>query len=341
MRKGWTTGACAAAAARAAAARLVTGNWQDPVEIALPKGVRADFSLALKDEGPGWAMAGVLKDAGDDPDVTHGATVVAKVEPGLAGGGIVFKAGEGVGTVTLPGLPIAKGEPAVTPGPRAQIASNLQEFGADFTVTLSIPGGLELARQTMNARLGVMGGLSILGTTGVVVPYSNAAWIGAIHRAVDVAKANGVDHITGATGDASERAAAELHALSEQALVDIGGFAGAFLKYLKRHPFRRVTLAGGFAKMSKLAAGHLDLHSKESSIDVAFLAGLVHDPKTAWKVAKAQTAAQALELAGDEPLAQSVAERALAMAKEILNRPDVALDVLVVDRSGKAIGHAS
>lgn len=340
MRKGWTTGACAAAAARAAAARLTGFDWPDPVRIRLPKQVQTDFGLVLKEEGSGWAMAGVVKDAGDDPDVTHGALVLARVEPGLVGSGLVFKAGEGVGTVTMPGLPIAVGEPAITPGPRAQIADNLAEFGSDFVVTLSIANGAELALKTMNARLGVVGGLSILGTTGVVTPYSNAAWIGAIHRAVDVARARGLDHIAAATGEASERAAAARHGLCETALIDIGGFVGAFLKYLRRHPVKRVSLAGGFGKLSKLAAGHLDLHSKESRIDVAFLAGLVDDPDIAWRVADAETAAQALERAGDYPLARKVAQRALEMAQEVLEGRNVVLDVLVTDRNGKVIGHA-
>ncbi|TAN50278.1 MAG: cobalt-precorrin-5B (C(1))-methyltransferase, partial [Rhodospirillales bacterium] len=246
MRKGWTTGACAAAAARGAASFLRTGTWPDLVEIRLPKGVTARFALTAMSHGPGWAEAGVVKDAGDDPDVTHGALVLARVEKGPSGSGLVFKAGEGVGTVTLSGLPIPIGEPAITPGPRAQIAANLAGLGDDFIVTLSMPQGRELARKTMNERLGVVGGLSILGTTGVVMPYSNAAWIGAIQRAVDVARANGLSHIAAATGSASERAAQKHHGLGDLALIDIGGFAGAFLKYLKRHPVQHVTLAGGF-----------------------------------------------------------------------------------------------
>ncbi|CAA6603624.1 putative cobalt-precorrin-6A synthase (deacetylating) [Rhodospirillaceae bacterium LM-1] len=341
MRKGWTTGACAAAAAKAAATFLRTGQWPDPVTIRLPKGVQAQFHLAATEGGAGWAMAGVVKDAGDDPDVTHGALILARVEQGPPGCGLIFKAGQGVGVATLPGLPIAIGEPAVTPGPRAQIAANLAEFGQDFIVTLSIPGGEALAKQTMNARLGVVGGLSILGTTGVVTPYSNAAWIGAVHRAVDVARANGLDHVAGATGDASERAVGEFHGLNERALIDIGGFAGAFLKYLRRNPVRRVTLAGGFAKMSKLAAGGLDLHSKQSSVDVAFLAGLAGDSAVSARIAKAVSAAQALELAQGYPLGQRVAERGLLAARAALSRSDVLMDVLVVDRAGRVIGHAS
>ncbi|MBF0167632.1 MAG: cobalt-precorrin-5B (C(1))-methyltransferase [Alphaproteobacteria bacterium] len=341
MRKGWTTGACAAAAARGAALFLQAGSWPDCVTIRLPKGVEASFPLAERRSGPGWAEAGVIKDAGDDPDVTHGALVLARLEPGQPGSGLIFKAGEGVGTATLPGLPIAVGEAAITPGPRDQIARNLAAFGSDFVVTLSIPGGAELAKKTMNARLGVMGGLSILGTTGVVTPYSNAAWIGAIHRGIDVALANSVAHVAAATGAASERAARNRHGLSEMALIDIGGFAGAFLKYVKRHAFARVTLAGGFAKIGKLAAGNLDLHSKKSSVDIAFLAGFLPEGERRERGLKAVAAAQLLEIAGDFPLADVVASKALDVAQGVLGRTDISLDILVVDRSGKVIGHAS
>src|SRR5207302_4514656 len=194
--------------------------------------------------------------------------------------GIGFRAGEGVGTVTLPGLALAVGEPAINPAPRAMIADTLIDLaeanGAlspDLVVTISIPGGEALAERTMNARLGIVGGLSILGTTGIVVPYSCSSWIHAIHRGIDVARAAGLDHIAAATGATSERAVQALYALPEHALIDMGDFAGGTLKYLRRHPVPRLTLAGGFAKMAKLAQGHLDLHSSRSRVDTAALAG--------------------------------------------------------------------
>src|SRR5438067_2799015 len=179
LRRGWTTGACAAAAARAAFAALLTGRFPDPVSIRLPRGQKPSFPLALADVGEGCARAGIVKDAGDDPDVTHGATVIAAVAWAATGTGIGFRAGEGVGTVTRAGLPLAVGEPAINPAPRAMIAEALLDLaeanGApppDLTVTLAIPGGERLAEKTMNQRLGILGGLSLLGTTGVVVPYS-------------------------------------------------------------------------------------------------------------------------------------------------------------------------
>src|SRR5258707_4202786 len=281
LRRGWTTGACAAAAARAAFAALLTGRFPDPVTIRLPRGEAPSFPLALAELGEGVARAGIIKDAGDDPDVTQGALVIAEVAWAEPGSGISFRAGEGVGTVTRPGLPLAVGEPAINPAPRAMIRGALvhvaEANGAplpDVTVTIAIPGGERLAERTMNGRLGIVGGLSVLGTTGIVVPYSCASWIHAIHRGIDVARAAGQAHIAAATGTTSERAVQLLYDLPEHALIDMGDFVGGTLKYLRRRPVARLTLAGGFAKLAKLAAGNLDLHSSRSRVDSAALARL-------------------------------------------------------------------
>src|SRR5689334_9530487 len=221
LRRGWTTGACATAAAKSAYAALLTGDFLDPVEIALPRGERPSFALATTRREDGSATAGIVKDAGDDPDVTHGALVLATVRIGAAGTGVVFRAGEGVGTVTRPGLPLPPGEPAINPVPRAMIRAAIAEAAAlhgvtgDVVVEISVPGGEELARRTLNGRLGIVGGLSILGTTGIVTPYSCSAWIHSIHRGVDVARACGLDHVAGATGSTSEAAIRALHGLPE------------------------------------------------------------------------------------------------------------------------------
>src|SRR5216683_6872474 len=279
LRRGWTTGACAAAAARAAFAALLTGRFPDPVTIRLPRGEVPSFPLALAELGDGIARAGIVKDAGDDPDVTQGALIIAELAWGEPGSGIRFRAGAGVGTVTRPGLQLGVGEPAINPAPRAMIRDALVDvaeangaafsggMGPDVTVTIAIPGGERLAERTMNARLGIIGGLSVLGTTGIVVPYSCASWIHAIHRGIDVARAAGLDHIAAATGATSERAVQRLYRFPEHALIDMGDFVGGTLKYLRSHPVGRLTIAGGFAKLVKLAAGHLDLHSSRSRVD--------------------------------------------------------------------------
>src|SRR6202045_2447140 len=282
LRRGWTTGACAAAASRAAFTAMLTGRFPDPVAIRLPRGGTATFPLALAELSGTAARAGVVKDAGDDPDITHGALIIAETAWGAPGGGVRFAAGEGVGTVTRAGLSLAVGEPAINPAPRALIRDMLIDAAAeadapspDITVTISIPGGVSLAEKTMNARLGIVGGLSVLGTTGIVVPYSCSSWIHSIHRGIDVARAAGLEHIAAATGSTSEAAVARLHGLPDFALIDMGDFVGATLKYLRRHPVGRLTVAGGFGKLAKLAAGHLDLHSARSSVNPDGLAELL------------------------------------------------------------------
>jgi cobalt-precorrin-5B (C1)-methyltransferase len=345
LHRGWTTGACAAAAAKAAATALSSGAFPDSVSIELPGGQRPRFPLALRETGAGWARAGVTKDAGDDPDVTHGALVIAEVRVAPAGVGVAFRAGEGVGTVTRPGLALAVGEPAINPAPRAMIRAALEAAGVgDAEVTISIPGGAVLAGKTMNARLGILGGLSILGTTGVVIPYSCSSWIHSIHRGVDVARAAGVAHIAGSTGSVSERAVQRLYGLPEVALIDMGDFAGALLKYLRTHGVPRLTLAGGLGKLVKLAQGHLDLHSARSRLDGGALA---RDLARLGAPEPVLAAARSAESVGEvvamlapalrTDLARRIAEGCREVALATL-AGGIAVDVVVFDRQGALLG---
>lgn len=343
LKRGWTTGACAAAASASAFGALQGQGFEDPVAIRLPGGHEPAFALAVEEVGEGWAMAGVIKDAGDDPDITHGALVRARVRWGQAGGGLVFVAGEGVGTVTKPGLPIEVGEPSITPGPRAQIAEALRARNGgvlpDLEIELSIPGGAEMALKTLNPRLGVLGGLSILGTTGVVIPYSCSSWIHSIHRGIDVARALGLGHVVGSTGDTSEQAAKAMLGVSEESLLDMGDFAGGMLKYLAKSPVDRVTIAGGIGKLTKLAQGALDLHSSRSQVDVGFLQELAADPAVDWTdVVSAAQALLACEKQG-VPLADRVAALAQTKAQAVAG-PACRVDILVFDRKGRLVGRA-
>jgi cobalt-precorrin-5B (C1)-methyltransferase len=351
LRHGWTTGACATAATASAYTALLTGDFADPVEIELPRGRRPSFALAVERLEPGRAMAGVVKDAGDDPDVTHGALVKATVTAGPAGSGVRFLAGPGVGTVTLPGLPLEVGEPAINPVPRqlirAAIAQVARRHGGsgDVVVEISVEDGERIARRTWNPRLGIVGGLSILGTTGVVVPYSCSAWIDSIRRGVDVARATGCEHVAAATGSTSEEAVAREYGLPLVALLDMGDFAGAVLKYLRRHPVPRLSVAGGFGKLSKLANGHLDLHSGRSQVDLEVLAGYAARAgraELAGRIRAGTTALHAWQLARAEgfPLADLVAAGAAEVARGVLRDAPVAVDVLVVDRDGAIVGRA-
>jgi cobalt-precorrin-5B (C1)-methyltransferase len=350
LRRGWTTGACATAAAKAAYLGWRTGEFPDPVEIVLPGGARPAFALAQTEAGPEGARAGVVKDAGDDPDVTHGALVIATVRAGAPGSGIGFRAGPGVGTVTRPGLPLPPGEPAINPMPRQMIRENLEEAASavggprDVVVEISIPGGEEIARRTLNGRLGIVGGLSVLGSTGVVVPYSCAAWIHSIHRGIDVARAVGLDHVAGATGSTSEAAVQALHGLPEHALIDMGDFAGGMLKYLRRNPVPRVTVAGGIAKIAKLGQGMLDLHSRAGAVDLDWLAERLReaggDADAVAAARQANTALEVLESAArlGLPLADVVAQHAWRTAAKALAGTETALEVAVFDRAGALQG---
>ncbi len=351
LRRGWTTGACATAAARAAYTALLTGHFPDPVTITLPRGQTPSFPLAKTALADDSATAGIVKDAGDDPDVTHGALVIVTVSTGAPGSGVIFRAGEGVGTVTRPGLELAVGEPAINPVPRRMMTDTVREVAelhddrGDVEIEVAIPGGAALAAKTMNGRLGIVGGLSVLGTTGVVIPYSCSSWIHSIHRGIDVARAAGLDHVAAATGSVSEAAVRRLYGLPDIALLDMGDFAGGLLKYLRDHPLPRVTIAGGFAKLAKLAQGHMDLHSGRSRLDMGRLAaiagGLGAAPDLAAHIVSANTAREALDLAGQAglPLADTVADLACCVAQEAAGDA-CAIEVLVFDRKGTQIGHS-
>jgi cobalt-precorrin-5B (C1)-methyltransferase len=351
LRRGWTTGTCATAAAKAAATALVRGAFPATVAVSLPRGGTVTFTPEARHLDAETATAAVTKDAGDDPDVTHGCVVEATVRLLPSIDGVVFRAGAGVGTVTRAGLPVAVGEPAINPVPRQMIrealAEVLDEAGtrAGFEVTVGIENGAELAARTLNPRLGIVGGLSVLGTTGVVVPFSCAAWIHSIHRGVDVARAAGLDHVAAATGSTSERAIRARHGLDDTALIEMGDFAGATLKYLRRRPLPRLSLAGGFAKLAKFALGARDLHSSRSRLDMAALAELGRadglDATAAALVAEAASGGEALATLDGAAtvLTRAVAARARAVAVDALDGR-IAVEVVLYDRAGRELAAA-
>ena len=203
-------------------------------------------------------------------------------------------------------------------------------------IEVSVPGGQALALKTWNPRLGIKGGISILGTTGVVRPFSCAAWVASIHRGIDVARADGLSHVAGCTGATSEKTVQELYDLPDHAMLDMGDFAGGMLKYLRRHPVARITIGGGIGKMAKLAQGASDLHSARSQVDFDMLAtwgGLTG-------IRDANTALEAYHMAGPK-LADRIARVARAEALKILDSTHpVDLDIVVIDRAGNIIGQA-
>ena len=343
LRRGWTTGACAAAATKAAYTALLTGYFPDPVTITLPKGESPSFPLALEDKGDGWAKAGIVKDAGDDPDVTHGCTVIATLRSSPSGTGIAYRAGEGVGVVTKEGLPVPRGEPAINPVPRQLIAKAIAEVGGsgDVEVEISIPGGAEIAEKTWNPRLGIVGGLSILGTTGIVHPFSCSAWIASIHRGVDVARAQGLTHLAGCTGSTSEDAVRALHGLPLDAMIDMGDFVGGLVKYVRAHPVERLTIGGGFGKMVKLAQGALDLHSARSQVDLDWLA--THVPAELAPAIRSATSAAHAEVICREAgfdIGPIIAGLALEATRKILRGAPTQADIVIVSRTGGIVARA-
>ena len=340
LRRGWTTGACATAAVKAGLYALWGETRLGEVGIVLPKGETPVFPIAHFERGEDWVSVGITKDAGDDPDVTHGALIIATVR--VSDGGIIFKAGEGVGTVTKAGLPIAIGEPSINPVPREmmaeQVAFAAETFNQtpDVEITVSIPGGEEIAKKTWNGRLGIKGGLSILGTTGVVRPFSCAAWIASIHRGIDVARAEGLPHVAGCTGATSEKVVQAMHNLPEIAMLDMGDFYGGMVKYLAKAPVPRLTIGGGIGKITKLAQGAVDLHSSRSQVDFVKLSELSVSIGLA-DVSDCNTALEAAERAGPD-LGQAVAEHAQQQVQKRI--PETEIDIVVIDRAGTVLGHA-
>ena len=266
LRAGWTTGTCASAAAKAAAYGLVTGTPPDDVEVGLPSGRRVRFPV--EHETPNGCV--VVKDAGDDPDCTHGARVTAEVARAAPDAEATeLRAGPGVGTITKPGLGLPVGTPAINPVPERMIRAALTEV-TDLTlvVTISVPGGDAMAAKTTNARLGIVGGISILGTTGIVRPFSTAAYRASVVQQIDVAAAQGERTVLLATGSRSENAATRLHPeLDDVCCVEVGDFTGIALRRAVAAGVERVVLVGMAGKMAKLAAGVMMTHFHRSKVD--------------------------------------------------------------------------
>lgn len=350
LRSGLTTGSCATATSLAAARLLLQGVTSDAADIVLPKGKAVSMRLEFCRLTADGAEAGTLKDAGDDPDVTHGALLYSQVRLDSTPG-VRLRAGSGVGTVTRPGLVLAVGEPAINPVPRRMITEHLtrlaQECGyaGGFEVTVNVENGAELALKTMNPRLGILGGLSILGTSGIVRPFSCAAYIASIQQGIDVASSNGYSHIAACTGNASEDSMRRVYDLPDIALIEMGDFVGAVLKHLRKVPVARLSLCGGFGKISKLAAGHMDLHSRHSSIDLPQLAdwaavlGASADLQQAMRLANTSQQALAMASAAGIALGDAVCAHALAFARSVVPA-SVSVEVFAIDRQGGIVGHA-
>jgi len=278
LRTGWTTGTCASAAAKAAAIGLCTGTRPETVEVGLPDGQRVSFPVEPGPSG-GAFEAVVVKDAGDDPDCTDGARMTATVrfagdEAAAAAGGHDLRAGDGIGTVTLPGLGLPVGTPAINPVPRQMINAALAEVtDRPLVVTFSVPGGQAMAAKTTNERLGIIGGISILGTTGIVKPFSTASYRASVVQQIDVAAAQGHDLVVLATGSRSEVFALRAWPdIPPVCVVEVGDFTGIALRHAAGAGMRRAIFVGMVGKITKLAAGVMMTHFHRSQVDTDLLA---------------------------------------------------------------------
>ncbi len=311
LRSGYTTGACAAAASKAAVLHVLGCPFPDRVEIPFPDGSRHGFRLHACTRQGGAVTASVIKDAGDDPDVTNGAEIQATVRilenTGEVRDNILLSGGNGVGTVTKPGLPVKVGEPAINPVPRAMIQAAVNEAvrecgaerGIRFEVVISVRDGQILAESTLNKRLGIVGGLSILGTTGIVRPISSKAWTDTIEVSMKVARAAGLDEVILSTGRTSERTVQEILDLPSEARVMMGDYLKYSLEAAGRHGFARVHLAGMWAKILKAGMEIPQTHVRHGALETRqaaeFLKGLGLDRETAEGLGRSNTAREILE----------------------------------------------
>ena len=267
LRCGYTTGTCAAAAAAGAAARLLTGETLPAVRITTPAGVTVEAELLQHAAGEGWAACAVRKDGGDDPDVTDGALIFARVER-TDTPGIIIDGGEGVGRVTLPGLDQPVGAAAINSTPRRMIAEQLESAAAKAGYTgglravISVPEGEALAKRTFNPRLGIVGGISILGTSGIVKPMSEAALLDSLYLEMDQRRAAGTEDLLLTPGNYGESFAREVLGLNLDRWCMCSNYLGAAIDHAAGAGFRSVLVVGHLGKLIKAAAGCMNTHSK-------------------------------------------------------------------------------
>ena len=349
LRHGFTTGTAAAAAAKAACLRLLGRTVPERVDVPLPVGERLTIPIhEISRDGDG-VLAAVIKDGGDDPDVTHKAVIRAWVGPGPDGSGIILTGGPGVGRVTKPGLPVAVGEAAINPAPRAQIlravAEALDDANLGLIVEIRVDDGEILARKTFNPRLGIVGGISILGTRGTVKPFSHAAYQATIRQSLDVIQAAGLDCPCLTTGGRSERFLRQIRPqISETACVQVADFFAFSMREVARRGFPRMLWAVFFGKLVKQAQGRRSTHAHKARLDLSELAewcadcGL--DKALCARVAEANTALHALEEISGHPrqaaLFAHIVNRARRFAQEFAGRP-LHVDYVLFDFSGRPL----
>jgi cobalt-precorrin-5B (C1)-methyltransferase len=327
LRTGWTTGTCSAAAAKAATTALTTGTTPPTVDTPLPTGDRVQLPVDSYDLQPGRVTAVVVKDAGDDPDVTNGAHLTATVRR-LTEPVFHLEGGVGVGVVTKPGLGIPVGEAAINGIPRRQIEQAVREAlpaPAGISVVISVPEGERMARKTTNGRLGILGGISILGTTGIVRPFSTESWRASVEQAVDVMAAQGLTTLVLATGGRTEKAAMRLlPELPEVCFVEVGDFTGAAIRRAVAAGLTDIAFVGMVGKLTKLAAGVLMTHYTRSAIDRNLLSRITAEvggpDALIEQVREANTARHAYQLWDEAEISTAAGVRLCERVRDVLER---------------------
>lgn len=360
LRSGFTTGSCAAAAAKAAALALVSGTCPKNVEIPFPDGSRKSFAVHFCKIDAGseeTATASVIKDAGDDPDVTNKAEIIATIQYGHSGhsstespkcvllSDILLCGGQGIGTVTKPGLSVQVGQPAINPVPRKMIVEAVQEATKEqkVTITISIPNGEELVKKTLNKRLGILGGLSILGTTGIVRPISADAWTATIQASLDVAKEAGLADVVLSTGRTSEKGAQQILDLPEEAYAMMGDYLEFSLKEAAVRNFKTIHLSGMWAKIMKAAMRIPQTHVRNGALEIVdgakLLASLGAAGELLQKIEESNTAREMythIEAAGKNDLVEKVCLKAQEYCQEVTG---TLVKVYLVNHKAELITH--
>jgi cobalt-precorrin-5B (C1)-methyltransferase len=354
LRSGFTTGACAAAAAKAAAQVLVLEKCPDDIEIPFPDGSRKSFTLHDCRRMDNSATASIIKDAGDDPDVTNRAEITATVTSGHIShdrgdcvllGNVLLCRGRGVGVVTKPGLALQVGEPAINPVPRQMITEAIREIVGEslVTVSISVPHGEQLAEKTLNKRLGILGGLSILGTTGIVRPISADAWTATIKASLDVAKQAGLSEVVLSTGRTSEKGVQQLLGLPEEAYAMMGDYLEFSLKESALRNFETVHIGGMWAKIMKAALRIPQTHVRNGALEIVdgakLLASLGATGELLQMLEKSNTAREMLthiEAAGRHELIKAVCVKAREFCQEVTGGP---VKIYLIDHKANVIIH--
>ncbi len=353
LKSGFTTGACAAAVAKAAALSLLGGFQVKEVEIPFPGGNRHSFIIHFCVSQDGQVMAATIKDAGDDPDVTNKAEIIALVEeqePGSEDEQVIIDGGPGVGRVTKPGLAVAVGRAAINPVPEKMIRRAVLEAMVEskerhcrLRISICVTDGEKLAEKTLNKRLGIIGGLSILGTTGIVRPISAKAWTDTIEASMKVARAAGLDEVILSTGRTSEAAIEKLLNLDDEAGVMMGDYLAYSLKAARRHGFEKIHLAGMWAKILKCALKIPQTHVRHGALEVSRAANLLLqlglEPETATEMGKANTAREVylrLKEAGRDELIRAVCLKAKEYAR---SRSQLEVEVYLITSENGVVEH--